>query len=480
MSPADLAPIFPGLEITEVIGAGGMGTIYKARQPQLNRVVALKILSPELGRDPEFARRFSREAQALAKLNHSNIVNVFDFGQAGGLYYFIMEFVDGVSLRTMIDQKAIHTDEAQRIMIEICHALQYAHDEGIVHRDIKPSNILLDKKGRVKIADFGLAGLTVNEAKDSSAAGQSTMVMGTPLYMAPEQVKKPWKVDRRMDIYALGVVAYEMLTGAPPTGDIEPPSQKAGVDPSLDEVVMRALAREPRQRHQSANEIRAAVEKATGRFHNLPGDLPRGAGRKKWGWLPRFAMVAVTIWLSIVTYLLLKQRWAEQKVVQIPAAALQAFAANPEGVGMGRRMVMELHLDQEQVLNVNRILRHSQREFMALERRNTERSTNAAGHDIVTIKPFPKEMENLTNRMWTGLGTVLMARQLATAKTLDFGKFFPHAGQNPMTVEIWQGDDGEYHYVENQEPAGKTSGAGGFLPQRYRNWFFKDNQQTNN
>jgi tRNA A-37 threonylcarbamoyl transferase component Bud32 len=478
-SAADLTPLFPGLEITAVAGAGGMGTVYKARQPQLDRVVALKILSRELGRDPAFAKRFSREAQALAKLNHSNIVSVFDFGQVGGLYYVLMEYVDGMSLRSLIDQNTLPAEEAQRLMIEICHALQYAHEEGIVHRDIKPSNILLDKKGRVKIADVGPAGLMIKEPKDPAGGHSGLLFMGTPLYMAPEQLKTPWKVDRRTDIYSVGVVAYEMLTGEPPTGEFGPPSQKTGGDPSLDKVVMRALSKDPRKRFQNANDLRAAVEGATGRFHNLPGDRLRGAGGRKWAWLPRFAMVAGTIWLSIVTYLLFRERWTEQKTVQLPATALEAFGANPDGVGIGRRMATDLHLDQEQVISVNRVLRRNQREFMVLERRNTERSTNAAGHVIVTIMPFPQEMDALTNRMWTNLSAVLNAAQLTTAKTLDFGKFFPHAGQKQMNVEIWQGDDGELHYVENQEPAIKNSGAGGFLTQRYRNWFFHNSQKTN-
>jgi hypothetical protein len=183
---------------------------------------------------------------------------------------------------------------------------------------------------------------------------------------------------------------------------------------------------------------------------------------------------------SRLSYVLLKERWAEQKTVQIPAAALEVFAANPEGVGIGRRMVSELHLNQEQVLNVNRVLRRYQREFMVLERRFTERSTNPAGHVVVTVKPFPQEMDDLMNRMWTSLGIVLNADQFATAKSLDFAKFFPSAGRKQMTVEIWQGEDGEFHYVENQEPAGKNSGGEGFLPQRYRNWLFHDSQKTNN
>ena len=480
-SPAELAPLFPGLEIMEVAGHGGMGTIYKARQPQLDRLVALKILSPELGRDPAFAQRFSREAQALAKLNHSNIVRVFDFGQAGGFYYFLMEYVDGVTLRSFIDQKAIHAEEAHRIVIETCHALQYAHEEGIVHQDIKPSNILLDKKGRVKIADFGLARLIGKEAKkDSPPGAQTIMVMGTPYYMAPEQVERPGKVDRRSDIYALGVVLYEMLTGQLPVGRFAPPSFKAGVDPALDEIVLRAMAKTPRRRYQSANEFRAAVEAATGHFHNLPGDMPRGSSRRKWRWLPRFALVAGTIWLAAVTFILLKDRWSEQKSFMIPAGAMEAFATGPAGVGVSRRVAAELSLSKEQVINVNRILRRYQRDFAALERRHTQHSTNAAGHNLVTIQPFPLEMDGLMNRMWADFGSVLSTNQVAAAKGLHFEKFFLPAGKKPVFFETWQDENGEFHYVEGAPPAGKNGAADNLAPQRYRGLLLGGSQKTNN
>jgi tRNA A-37 threonylcarbamoyl transferase component Bud32 len=477
-APADLAPHFPGLEIVEVAGHGGMGTIYKARQPQLDRLVALKILSPELGRDPAFAQNFSREAQALAKLNHSNIVRVFDFGQAGGFYYFLMEYVDGVTLRTLIHQKPIQMEEAQRIVVEICHALQYAHDEGIVHRDIKPSNIMLDKKGRVKIADFGLARLMEKNAKESSAGGQGTMFMGTPQYMAPEQVDHPWKVDRRADIYALGVLLYEMLTGELPVGKFEPPSHKPGVNPHLDGIVLRALEKAPGRRYPNANEFRAAVEEATGFFHNLPGDLPRGKGRRKWKWLPRFALAAGSVWLAVVTYILLHERLAEPKSVLIPAGALEAFAAGPEGVGLGRRMTAELSLSKDQVQNVNKILRRYQREFTTLERRHTERTKNAAGHMVVNIKPFPEEMDLMMGQMWTNLATVFTPGQLAVAKTLHFERYFPHTGKKPVSVEIWQEDNGEYHYIEGQEPARKNGGTDQPLPPRFRGLLLRDSQKT--
>ena len=153
----DVAQLFPQLEVLELIGHGGMGAVYKARQPGLDRLVALKILPPRPGSDPGFADRFTREARALAKLSHPNIVSVYDFGQAGGLHYFIMEYVDGPNLRQVEQSAKLTPPEALKLIPQICEALQYAHDEGIVHRDIKPENVLLDKKGRVKIADFGLA-----------------------------------------------------------------------------------------------------------------------------------------------------------------------------------------------------------------------------------------------------------------------------------------------------------------------------------
>jgi len=155
--PAELAKHFPQLEILELLGQGGMGVVYKARQRGLDRLVALKILGADIARDGSFAQRFAFEARSLARLSHPNIVAVYDFGQAGNYYYFVMEFVDGTNLREMIRAKNTQPKEALAIVPKICEALQFAHEEGIVHRDIKPENILIDKKGRVKIADFGLA-----------------------------------------------------------------------------------------------------------------------------------------------------------------------------------------------------------------------------------------------------------------------------------------------------------------------------------
>src|SRR5437867_2488882 len=158
-APEQLAPRFPQLEILGLIGQGGMGAVYKARQRQLDRLIALKILPAQVSHDPAFAERFMREARALARLNHPNIVAVHDFGQADGFYYFLMEFIDGATLRQVLAEGKLAPREALAIVPQVCEGLQYAHDQGVVHRDIKPENILLDKTGRVKIADFGLGWL---------------------------------------------------------------------------------------------------------------------------------------------------------------------------------------------------------------------------------------------------------------------------------------------------------------------------------
>jgi len=255
----ELARCFPRLEIIELLGSGGMGVVYKARQPQLDRLVALKILPSGVASDPEFAERFAREARALAKLSHPNIVGIHDFGQSEGIYYFVMEYVEGVTLRDMERAGELSPAEALSIVPRICDALQYAHDEGVVHRDIKPENILLDRKGRVKIADFGLAKLLGKAATDLTLT-RDDVAMGTPRYMAPEQMEKPLSVDHRADIYSLGVVFYEMLTGELPMGRFAPPSRKVHVDVRLDEVVLKTLEKEPALRYQHAGDIKSDVE----------------------------------------------------------------------------------------------------------------------------------------------------------------------------------------------------------------------------
>ena len=267
LEPAQLAEKFPQLEIIELLGQGGMGAVYKARQKQLDRFIALKILPPEVGQNAAFAERFMREARSLAKLNHPEIVTVYDFGHTeDGLYYFLMEFVDGTDLRHIIQAGELTSEQALAIVPQVCEALHYAHKKGIVHRDIKPENILLDKEGNVKIADFGLARL-LDKPTSAYTLTQSGQQMGTPHYMAPEQIEHPQEVDHRADIYSLGVVFYEMLTGELPIGLFAPPSKKVRVDVRLDEIVLHTLEKEPGRRYQYASEIKTDVETVAGKGH---------------------------------------------------------------------------------------------------------------------------------------------------------------------------------------------------------------------
>ncbi|MBI3854179.1 MAG: serine/threonine protein kinase, partial [Planctomycetes bacterium] len=177
---------FGRYEIVETVGRGGMGVVYRARQTGLDRAVALKVLSPRLSSDPDLVGRFEREAKALARLSHPNIVAVHDCGVEGGTPYLVMEFVEGLSLRRLLAERRLPPEEALRIVPQLCDALEYAHGQGVVHRDIKPENILIDTNGQVKIADFGLAMVIGIGAPRLT---QTNAVMGTPHYMAPEQVE---------------------------------------------------------------------------------------------------------------------------------------------------------------------------------------------------------------------------------------------------------------------------------------------------
>lgn len=335
LPPDQIAPHFPQLEILACLGRGGMGVVYQARQKTLNRLVALKLLAPERVNDPKFAERFAREAQALARLNHPNIVTIHDHGQAGGFYYLLMEFVDGVTLRQLLQASRVEAREALAIVPQICDALQFAHDHGIVHRDIKPENILLDRVGRVKVADFGLAKIVGRDAPgahpdgegppayppDQSSLTDVSRVLGTPQYMSPEQIAAPGAVDHRADIYALGVVFYQMLTGELPGRNLEPPSRKVRIDVRLDEVVLRALEQEPQLRYQKVSALKTQVETIAETPRDVPASSGLSGGQKSEGRNPkseegtsrrRQARLAPIAWLigGIVLALLGLMGWA--------------------------------------------------------------------------------------------------------------------------------------------------------------------------
>ena len=341
-TPVELAKFFLQLEILELIGQGGMGAVYKARQPSLDRLVALKILPSQGADDPGFAERFAREARALARLNHPNIVAVYDYGQAGDFHFFLMEFVDGATLRQIERAGKLSPREALQIIPQICEALQFAHDAGIVHRDIKPENILLDKKGRVKIADFGLAKIfgTTGEPTHLTEPGH---VMGTPHYMAPEQVEHPLEVDHRADIYSLGVVFYEMLTGELPLGRFAAPSKKVTIDVRLDEVVLRTLEKEPAMRYQQASAVRTAVE-------NIAGGGKQTESEKSAK--PRFSRLAFAgaFWVGLFLFAIVALRHGPATLSPLFKFALMICLLSPLGTTvLGWLAVAQIRSSQDRI-----------------------------------------------------------------------------------------------------------------------------------
>lgn len=248
--------------LTGKIGQGGVAEIYKARQESLNRDVAIKILSSRLTDDPEIVKRFERESIVVAGLVHPNIVHVIDRGEAGGRYYFVMEYIDGTSLREVIDSKRIPLKTKIEAVIQICKALDYAHKNGIIHRDIKPANILIDRQGNALVADFGIAQIVGTPEAEMTA---TDVIMGTLAYMSPEQKVSSTNVDQTTDIYATGVILYEILTGKKPLGSFKMPSElNSRINPKFDRIIDRCLAQEAKDRIQTAVELKDLILNAIG------------------------------------------------------------------------------------------------------------------------------------------------------------------------------------------------------------------------
>ena len=256
--------------IQALIGEGGMARVYRAHQAHLGRDVALKVLPAHYAADPDFVNRFEREAFAMAQLSHPNIVTVHDRGEDQGRLYIIMEYVDGPNLRDRI-LKGLTLDETARIVTQVASALTFAHERGIVHRDVKPANVLLDATGRARLSDFGIAKIFASERLTQTGAG-----VGTPEYMSPEQCKGG-QVDARSDIYALGAMLYEMLTGRPPfiadnytaiahsqiyERPIAPSKLNPRISPAVQAVVLKALEKVPGDRFQQATDLAETLELA--------------------------------------------------------------------------------------------------------------------------------------------------------------------------------------------------------------------------
>jgi serine/threonine protein kinase len=260
-------------QILEEIGRGGMAVVYRAYQPSLNRFVAIKVLPPQLAFDRQFVERFRREAQAAAGLRHPHIVVIYDVGHQDGLYYIAMEYLEGHSLKELVEQGGpLDPARAARMVEQIASALDYAHRQGFVHRDVKPANIFVGKGDHVTLTDFGIA-----KAASGTQLTQAGMLMGTPEYMSPEQAQGQ-EIDPRTDVYALAVVAYQMLSGRVPFGgttphavlykhvhELPPPlrSVRPGLPHLLEAVLDRGLAKDPRARYPSAGAFAGALTQAT-------------------------------------------------------------------------------------------------------------------------------------------------------------------------------------------------------------------------
>jgi serine/threonine-protein kinase len=276
-------PVLTGrYEIEGKIGEGGMATVFRGRDQVLGRTVAIKVLSPRYAGDPTFVERFRREAQAAARLNHPNVVNVFDTGSDGNIHFIVMEYVQGRTLEDILRAEGrLQPERAVEIAENVAAALSFAHREGLVHRDIKPANVMITPTGEVKVMDFGIA-----RASSTETLTQTATVLGTASYLSPEQAQGE-PVDGRSDIYSLGVVLYEMLTGQVPfTGDTavavaykhvrEDPTLPTRIEPripqALEAVVMKALAKNPANRYQTSEEFRRDLERI--RYGQAPAATP--------------------------------------------------------------------------------------------------------------------------------------------------------------------------------------------------------------
>ena len=273
--PFSIGETVGSYQILEQLGHGGMATVFKAYHPSLDRDVALKVLHPAFKNDPQFFIRFQREARIVARLEHPNIVPVYDFSEHNGEPYLVMRYVHGDTLKAEITNEPFSIEKILRIMEPVCGALSYAHKQGILHRDIKPSNIMLAKEGHVFLTDFGLARMM--ELGESTLS--QDMMVGTPQYISPEQAQGKKDIDGRADIYALGVVLFEMLTGSVPySGDTPfaiihdhiykplplPRSLNPEIDEAVEKVVLRALAKNPDDRYENMDAFWDALKKALG------------------------------------------------------------------------------------------------------------------------------------------------------------------------------------------------------------------------
>ena len=339
------APLAPGTvlgtryEIIQMLGHGGMGAVYKARDCELDRVVALKVIRPELAMNPEILARFKQELILARQITHRNVIRIFDLGEANGTKFITMEFIEGQDLKSLVTEKGkLSSDETVRIIEQVCLALEAAHYEGVVHRDLKPQNIMIDKQGKAAVMDFGIA-----RSVESGSATQTGMLMGTPDYMSPEQVVGD-RVDARSDLFTLGVILYELLIGAVPyraetvqaamfKRTRERPRPPLEVDATvprfLSDVTTKCLEIKPTQRYQSAREILQDLEA-------WRGGAKRGSASSVFPWLRnlsvpqiRWILAGAAALILVVAGVALRGRFASSQQQQATAAPAVSLAILP-------------------------------------------------------------------------------------------------------------------------------------------------------
>jgi len=394
--------------IVEKIGAGGMGVVYRAHDERLDRDVAIKVLPVEVAGDPDRLHRFEREAKAVAKLDHPNILAIHDFGSEDGVAYAVMELLEGESLRELISKESITSGKAVEYARSIADGLAAAHDKGIVHRDLKPENVFLTKDGRIKILDFGLAKLKLSEADLSTETPTATLdtapggLIGTIPYMAPEQVQGQ-PADHRSDIFALGVVLYEMLTGKRPFGgstsvetaaailkeDPEPMSSVApGVPPTLAGVVSKCLEKRPEDRFSSAHDLALTLGAIDTAASASPGE-GQSVIAKRW---PHILAVVIAAIIGLLVILppeaLFERRGGEPSEASLPRIVVLPFEnlGSPDDEYFADGMTDEVRGKLFRLAGLEVIARYSSDQYRGTTKTLSQIAEELSAHYVLTAK----------------------------------------------------------------------------------------------
>lgn len=328
---------FGRYEIIEELGKGSMGVVYRAYDPQIDRQVALKVLREDRVTSEAFVQRFLKEAKAIGRLSHPNIVTVYDVGQDHGTIYIAMELLEGVPLNKKIQEKTLTLSEIVHIGIQMAETLGYAHQKGIVHRDVKPSNILLQSNGQIKITDFGIAHI---EDPSSAVQTQAGEILGTPAYMSPEQVLSQ-PVDGRSDLFSVGIILYELSTGKRPFGGEniaaifhsithyhppEPSQVNPNIPKKLSQTIMRCLKKEPGERFETGQALARALSEAI----EEKKEIPRKVEKRSALLLPLILFVVLGI--GGVSYFFFFSKPSQSPVVEKVSTGLLRIETQPEGV----------------------------------------------------------------------------------------------------------------------------------------------------